>query len=178
MAELSEVFEKIIEHTLRHEGGLSMDPNDAGNWAGKELRGTKYGISAQQYPNIDIESLTKDGAIAIYRADFWAPIENMLAQVWGDELDANRARCAALMFDIAVNSGHGNMLKVIQLAGGVMADGLYGRQTEGVLHRLEFLELCFARITFYAGIKTFNIYGKGWIMRTMKLKRDLMRIYQ
>jgi hypothetical protein len=38
------------------EGGLSMDERDPGNWTGGaigkgELRGTKYGISAQTYPH-------------------------------------------------------------------------------------------------------------------------------
>lgn len=58
------------------EGGYSTDPNDPGNWTGGQIgagvfRGTKYGISAAQYPDEDIEHLTKERAAELYLRDYW-----------------------------------------------------------------------------------------------------------
>jgi lysozyme family protein len=61
---------------LAHEGGLQCAADDPGNWTGGklgagELKGTKYGISAAQYPALDIAALTPEDATAIYRRDWW-----------------------------------------------------------------------------------------------------------
>ena len=69
-------FEEMIARVIAIEGGLSMDPDDPGNWTGGakfkgELRGTKFGISAKQYPYIEIKSLSREDAIAIYRRDYF-----------------------------------------------------------------------------------------------------------
>ncbi len=58
------------------EGGFQKDPQDPGNWTGGEigkgiLKGTKFGISAAVYPDIEIESLTLDQATAIYKRDYY-----------------------------------------------------------------------------------------------------------
>lgn len=58
------------------EGGYSNDPDDIGNWTGcregvGELKGTKYGISACSYPDLDIVHLTMAEADAIYYRDYW-----------------------------------------------------------------------------------------------------------
>ena len=48
---VAENLPAALDETWGHEGGLSLDPNDRGNWTGGkkgsgELRGTKYGIAA------------------------------------------------------------------------------------------------------------------------------------
>jgi lysozyme family protein len=58
------------------EGGYSTDRNDPGNWTGGaigagEFKGTKYGISAKQYPEEDIPNLTRERAHELYRRDYW-----------------------------------------------------------------------------------------------------------
>lgn len=58
------------------EGGYSDNPEDHGNWTGGqkgvgELKGTKYGISAASYPQLDIRNLTMAEADAIYFRDYW-----------------------------------------------------------------------------------------------------------
>ena len=72
-------FDRAFEETISLEGGFSRDPDDNGNWTGGrkglgELKGTKYGISAAQYPSLDIENLTPHGAKEIYRRDYWNPL--------------------------------------------------------------------------------------------------------
>lgn len=65
-----------FERVVGHEGGFGADPKDRGNWTtgiiGQgQLNGSKFGISALSYPNVDIRNLTLDQAKAIYKRDFW-----------------------------------------------------------------------------------------------------------
>jgi lysozyme family protein len=73
MANFDPAFQFII---LNHEGGFQKLPNDKGNWTGGKigvgvLKGTKYGISAARFPELDIENLTVAAAEEIYRAQYW-----------------------------------------------------------------------------------------------------------
>jgi hypothetical protein len=57
-------FDRTFEQTIGLEGGFSRDADDNGSWTGGrkglgDLKGTKYGISAAQYPSLDIEHLIK-----------------------------------------------------------------------------------------------------------------------
>jgi lysozyme family protein len=72
MADFNQAF-KVI---LKHEGGFQKLTTDKGNWTGGkigvgELKGTKYGISAAQFPDLDIENLTIENAGAIYQSKYW-----------------------------------------------------------------------------------------------------------
>lgn len=95
------VFDAAFAAALAHEGGYSVDPQDPGNWtAGKVgegvLKGTKYGISAASYPELDIANLTEDAAKAIYYRDWW------LKFGFGKVASAS---IAAKLFDAAINIG-------------------------------------------------------------------------
>jgi len=68
-----------------HEGGFQNNPNDKGNWTGGAigkgvLKGTKYGISAAQFPNLDIENLSKEEAAQIYSSKYWNPLYSQIAE--------------------------------------------------------------------------------------------------
>jgi hypothetical protein len=94
-------FESALEKTLHIEGGLSLDPADNGNWTGGargkgELKGTKYGISAAQYPSEDIPNLTLSQAKAIYKRDYWDTLK--LDEVHHEALQEK-------IFDTCVNMG-------------------------------------------------------------------------
>ena len=60
-------FARAIERVLEHEGGFVDNPDDPG---GK----TRWGISQRAYPFLDLSTLTREGAIALYRRDAWTPI--------------------------------------------------------------------------------------------------------
>lgn len=93
-------FNDAIEVILAHEGGYVNDPNDKGGE-------TKFGISKASYPHVDIQNLTKDDAIKIYRSDFWdnAPYRNITSEP-----------IAVKMFDLAVNIGVNYAMVVLQRA--------------------------------------------------------------
>ena len=63
-------FEKAMEFVGLHEwgrradGGYTNDPTDAGGE-------TRWGISKRAHPDVDIESLSLEGALEIYRSAYW-----------------------------------------------------------------------------------------------------------
>lgn len=97
-------FDYAVERTLLKEGVFSSDALDRG---GK----TKYGITAttlrRYYPEIQIEDLTKDQAIAIYRVAYWDTAS------W--HRIANKY-IAAVCFDAGVNHGPVTAGKLLQRA--------------------------------------------------------------
>lgn len=94
-----EAFATAIKATLTWEGGYVNDPADAGGE-------TNFGISKASYPTLDIKNLTRDGAIEIYKRDFW------------DKLGASKLTDAigSKVFDMAVNMGSSQAVKILQRA--------------------------------------------------------------
>jgi len=65
-------WERAWPIVLKIEGGLSLDPNDSGNYYQGQLVGTKYGISAAVWGGqYDIPKLTQEEALQIYRTHYW-----------------------------------------------------------------------------------------------------------
>lgn len=105
-------FERAVALILEIEGEWSDHPDDTG------LR-TRWGISSRAYPDLDLSTLTRKQAIAIYRRDYWA-----------------KARCEKLpaplglaIFDAAVHSGPVAAVRSLQRVLGVRVDGALGPLT-------------------------------------------------
>lgn len=156
-------FDRAFALVVGVEGGYSTDPTDPGNWTGGaqgvgELKGTKYGISAKAYPDVDIENLTLDGAKAIYEPDYWNAVH-------GDDLPMP---LAVLVFDCAVNQGQGTARVTLQHALGVAADGVIGPATltaaehSSLWHAARFMSL---RALRYTQSPLFARDGEGWFNR-------------
>lgn len=162
---MSDRFDLCFDRVVGHEGGLSLDRNDRGNWtSGKigvgSLNGTKYGISAMAYPHVDIRNLTLEDARDIYRRDYW-----------------NKCRCDDLpkaidylVFDAAVNHGNSRSAKFLQTAVGASADGVIGEKTVAKVSAQDSLEntasqFCVTRGLYYTEIGTFQRYKLGWFRR-------------
>ena len=165
----TDAFAKLIDP--QHEGGLSMNPDDPGNWTGGQkgvgtLKGTKFGISAASYPGEDIQNLSVDRAAFLYQRDFWGP-----------------AGCDAVpdvlkfdLFDAAVNtSAPGKCttaIKMLQHAVGVVEDGILGPKTLLAIQSTPPERLLFrfdaARLVYYSEIHSDDLwlrFGRGWIRR-------------
>ena len=114
----SKKFEQAITRVLKNEGGYTNDQYDGGGE-------TKFGISKRSYPNLDIRSLTLDGAKLIYYRDFWAP--QHYEQI-------NSFAIAEKIFDLAVNVGtpkaHIVLQRALRAVGfRVKEDGILGKIT-------------------------------------------------
>jgi lysozyme family protein len=169
-------FQQFINFVLRPdiEGGLSMDPRDAGNWTtGKvgagTLNGTKFGISAAAYPGVDIQKLTTETVKPLYFADYWTKAGcHMLPPA-----------LAFLTADAAVQHGPAQAVKLLQRALGVKDDGECGPQTYSaarvacIEHAVD--ETLAQRIKFYIQLPPKDdIYAGGWSRRLVKAFREVV----
>ncbi len=157
-------FDEAFKRLIGHEGGYSTDRRDPGNWTGGRvgvgtLKGTKFGLAANTYPNLDIKNLTLAQAKAIYKKDWW------------DKLGADGMHSAIVfqLWDFAINAGRSRAIKELQQAVGVPADGIIGPQTLAAVNEHDLndviLSLTAERLKFYTSLSTFKTYGKGWTNR-------------
>jgi lysozyme family protein len=149
------------------EAGFSNDPADPGNWTGGKpnvgtLKGTKFGISAAVYPDLDIENLVIADAQAIYLADYWNKVE----------CDSLPWPMSCFVFDCAVNEGQGKAVSLLQNALGVKVDGDIGPVTTaaassaGVYQTAFFMTL---RAFDYMQDENFAHDGHGWFNRLFQI---------
>lgn len=162
-------FEIAFELVIGSEGGYSNDRSDPGNWTGGavgkgELKGTKYGISAGAFPQLDIVNLTLPEVHTIYRRDYWRPAQ----------CPAQPPRLAYIVFDCAVNNGVSRALRFLQTALGVTVDGVWGPQSQAALDlalgrapdgTALATEVHARRINFMAQLTTWATFGLGWSRR-------------
>jgi hypothetical protein len=109
-------FHKAIKFVMKNEGGVSDEVQDSGGV-------TNFGISQKSYPDLDIENLTREDAIEIYRQDFWQPYQDF------------EDRLATKIFDLSVNMGHKRAVQILQralqcLGAKVVDDGVLGPITK------------------------------------------------
>ena len=155
-------FQDHIVDVLEHEGGFVDDPDDKGGM-------TKYGISKRSYPDVDIENLTKAEAVQIYYEDYWKP----------SKADNLHGDIQNTYFDMVVNMGQGNAVKVLQRAinslGGskIDVDGVIGPQTISHAHKLNKKRLQAYRCLYYSNLvlrdPTQKKFYYGWWKRAIKV---------
>lgn len=145
-------FELCVSRVLGNEGGYVNDPNDPGGE-------TNWGISKRAYPNLDIKSLTRNDAIAIYRRDFW------------DRISADKLP-ALLQFqalDFAVNCGIETAVRKVQAAAGVADDGHFGPVSFAAITAMHpvvlTLRFLAEELDYRRKLSGWPRYGGGWTAR-------------
>lgn len=99
-----DTWEASYPFVLNIEGGMSLDPNDPGNWYNGQLVGTKYGISAAVWGGqYDIHNLTQAQALDIYRKHYWE----------ASGADKLPWPMCLIVFDTAINHGVGVAQKLL-----------------------------------------------------------------
>lgn len=158
------IFDTSFDRVVGHEGGFQNDPKDRGNWtSGKigvgTLVGTKFGLAAMTYPDLDIKNLTVDQAKSIYKKDWWEKLG----------MERFRAALSFQMFDAAINHGMNSATKMLQRAVLVKDDGQIGPLTIEKVNKTEINDMLMLflaeRLIFMTNISTFDSYGKGWSRR-------------
>lgn len=160
--------EECIKRVLEHEGGFGADPRDPGNWTGgKEgsgvLNGTKYGISAAQYPELDIKNLSEQEAVNIYRTLYWNACH----------CDHLPPALAVMTFDAAVQHGAGTRQDdapaMLQRAIGSVPDGKIGPKTIEAAQKMDpkkaLRNLFVERVLHYSNNRNWTVYKQGWMKR-------------
>jgi lysozyme family protein len=145
-------FARAIERVLAHEGGFVDNPDDPG---GK----TRWGISQRTYPHLNIATLTREQAIALYRRDAWTPIRG----------DALPEAIAFQVLDAAVNHGVVRAVGWLQQVLDLRVDGVVGPLTRAAAADADPVALILAynaaRLDFYVRLRTFPTFGRGWTRR-------------
>lgn len=161
-------FNRAIEVILGHEGGVSDHKDDRG---GK----TAYGISSRflrsEKINLDIEVLTRDQAIIIYRTYFWDRYRYN---------DLKDERIATKVFDMAVNMGPKAAAELLQEAiksispnAKFLVDGIIGIKTTTYANQINpgllMIKLRELQKEYYENIvfddPTQKVFLNGWLKR-------------
>ncbi len=130
-------FDRAFKYLIGEEGGYVNDPADPGGE-------TKYGISARSYPRVNIRDLTLTDAKAIYKRDFWDPLQ----------LDQRQWGAALCLFDCAVNQGLTRAKALLAQVATSSQPFVVAFQAERALH--------------YASLPTFARFGRGWMRRLLR----------
>ena len=165
-------FADIWALVAKAEGGdkLSTDPNDPGNWTGGavgagKLFGSKFGISAASFPNVDIPNLSEGEAQALGKQRYW--------DVYScDQFDP---MIGYLVFDAAYNGGH--PAQWLQAAVGVTVDGMIGAQTIGAVRAMPVAKVALrfmaARLDYWTDCAAWGSQGRGWVHRGTGIMRTI-----
>lgn len=149
-------FNTAVRVVLDHEGGYVNNKKDPGGE-------TNFGISKRAYPNVDIKNLTRKDAAEIYKRDYWNKVR-------GDYLPFG---VALVVFDMAVNMGVRQSVKILQKVIGVKDDGVFGDKTLSAALALtpQYVceELTKHRIMYYTKLNGFLYFGKGWVGRSIEV---------
>lgn len=130
-------FERSLAFTLKWEGGLTTDSGGL----------TKYGISQNSYPDLDIANLTLEQVKEIYKRDYWdALLCDNFDWPWN-----------IVVFDGGINCG---VFK--------MKDWIFNSKT--------WQDILLKRILHYTNLAQkpkYQPYFRGWMNRVMDLYRTV-----
>ena len=149
-------FDRAFDVLIVNEGGYVNNPKDPGgetNWGITRTVAVDNGYAGS------MRLMPKETAKQIYKKMYW------------DKLQCDQLPfiVAFQLFDAGVNHGNTQAAKFLQLALSVADDGVIGAKTIAAVSKLEDLQIVMLfnaeRIEFYAALKTFSTFGKGWVRR-------------
>lgn len=103
---MADVFDRLMTHVLGNEGGYANHPDDRGgetNW------GITVGVARRYGFGGSMRSMTRDQAVAIYRARYWV-------EPGFDKIALLSERIAGELFDTGVNMGQSVASTMLQRA--------------------------------------------------------------
>lgn len=170
---MKENFDKCLELLLKHEGGFVNDSRDNGGM-------TNLGVTIKTWEEWvghpvsekEMRSLTPLMVSELYRRKYWNACR-------ADELVSGLDYC---VFDVAVNSGVGRAVKLLQQTVGATPDGGFGSITLALVKKAEqdpanVIALFSARrLEFLQTLKSFPVFGKGWSRRVAEVKESAIKM--
>jgi lysozyme family protein len=162
-------FRDCLELVLKSEGGYIDHPKDPGGR-------TNLGVTQRVWEEWvghpvtekDMRELTPEKVAPMYEMRYW---RTSYCEKLPRGLDL-------LVFSMAVNAGAGRSVKLLQDAIGVLPDGVIGPRTMAKINEANVETLIDkfseARTAFYKGLKTFPVFGKGWLSRTDKERLEAL----
>lgn len=174
-------FERCLKLLLVSEGGFTDDERDSGNTLPDGRKGsTMLGVTQSNWEifvghkvsHADMKALTIQKVSSFYKFKYWNPCY----------CDALPIGLDYLLFDFGVNAGTGRSVKVFQQSIGAFPDGVIGPKTMALIKSKDQAYLIdkfsLAKEEYYRSLKSFPIFGKGWLNRITEVENLAMDMIQ
>ena len=162
-------YQTCLDLVLKSEGGWVNNPSDPGGE-------TNLGVTKrvwEEYVGHPVESLkklTKEEVAPLYEQKYWRPC---YGEVLPRGLDL-------LSFSMGVNAGTGRSVKLLQSSLGCVPDGVIGPKTRELISASNSATLIAkfseTRREYYRSLKTFPIFGKGWLNRVDREESEALNM--
>jgi len=162
-------FKECLELVLKSEGGWVNNPADPGGE-------TNLGVTKRVWEeyvghHVDtMKNLTKELVAPLYEQKYWRPC-------YGEILPRG---LNFVVFSMGINAGTGRSIKLLQSSIGCVPDGVIGPKTRELISDSncaaiigKFSE---ARREYYRSLKTFPIFGKGWLARVDREEKEALEM--
>jgi lysozyme family protein len=168
---MSDFFKECLDLVLKSEGGYVNNPADPGGM-------TNLGVTKRVWEEYtgheadekEMRSLTPEKVAPLYEQKYWRPC---YGEVLPRGLDF-------VVFSMGVNAGPGRAIKLLQLSIGCVPDGVIGPKTRGLICDSNTATLIAkfseARREYYRSLKTFSVFGKGWLARVDKEESEALNL--
>ena len=164
-------FKECLDIVLKSEGGFVNHPSDPGGM-------TNLGVTKKVWEDFvghpvseaDMRALTPEKVAPMYEQKYWRPC-------YGEVLPRG---LNFLVFSMGINSGTGRSVKLLQQSLGCVADGAIGPKTRELISSSDVSKLIAkfseARREYYRSLKTFPVFGKGWITRVDREESEALQM--
>ena len=160
-------FKECLDLVLKSEGGWVNHPQDPGGE-------TNLGVTKRVWeeyvghPVDSLKNLTKEDVAPLYEQKYWRPC-------YGEVLPRG---LNFVVFSMGVNAGPGRSVKLLQSAIGCVPDGIIGPATRSLILASNSATLIAkfseSRREYYRSLKTFPIFGKGWLARVDREEQEAL----
>jgi lysozyme family protein len=164
-------FKECLELVLKSEGGFVNHPSDPGGM-------TNLGVTKKVWEDFvghpvseaDMRALTPEKVAPLYEQKYWRPT---YCEVLPRGL-------SLLIFSMGINAGPGRGVKLLQSSIGCVADGVIGPRTMELIKSADVTDLIQkysnARRDYYKSLKTFEVFGKGWLARVDREEKEALNM--
>ena len=162
-------YQECLDKVLKSEGGFVNNPKDPGGM-------TNLGVTKAVWEEFvghpvseaDMRALTPEKVAPMYEQKYWRPC---YGEVLPRGLDF-------VVFSMAVNAGTGRSVKLLQQSIGCVPDGVIGPTTRSLISASDTPTLISkfseCRREYYRSLKTFPIFGAGWLKRVDREEQEAM----
>ena len=165
-------FKECLDLVLKSEGGWTGINGLAGDSGGETNLGVTKAVWEEWvgHPVATMKNLTKDLVAPLYEQRYWRPC-------YGEVLPRG---VDLLSFSMAVNAGPGRSVKLLQQSIGCVPDGVIGPATRSLICASNPATLISkfseTRREYYKSLKTFPIFGRGWLSRVDKEEQEALNM--
>jgi lysozyme family protein len=162
-------FQECLDLVLKSEGGWVNHPSDPGGETNLGVT-KRVWVEYVGHPVESLKKLTKEDVAPLYELKYWRPC---YCEVLPRGLDF-------VVFSMGVNAGPGRSVKLLQSAIGCVPDGVIGPRTRELISSSNGADIIkkfsTARREYYQSLKTFPIFGKGWLLRVDREEQEALEM--